>query len=129
MRILFDSHALFWFLHGNSRKLSPRARTAIEDDQSAPVASAVSAWEFANKYRLGKWPDADRVATTFIQVMETEGIEILSVSAEHAQLAGLLPGVHRDPFDRMLAAQSKLEDMPLVTADPAFKAFGTKVIW
>jgi PIN domain nuclease of toxin-antitoxin system len=129
MRILFDSHALFWFLQGYARNLSHRARRTIENVESIPIASAVSAWEFSNKSRLGKWPDAERVATTFIQVMRAEGIEILPVSAEHAQLAGLLPGTHRDPFDRMLAAQSQIEDMPLVTADPVFKAFGTKVIW
>ncbi len=129
MRILFDSHALFWFLQGDARSLSRGARTAIEDAESIVIASAVSAWEFANKYRLGKWPDAARVATTFIQVMKEESIGILPVSAEHAQLAGLLPGSHRDPFDRMLAAQSRIEGMPLVTADPVFKAFGTKVIW
>jgi PIN domain nuclease of toxin-antitoxin system len=129
MRILFDSHALFWFLQGDARSLSHGARTAIEDGESIVIASAVSAWEFANKYRVGKWQDAAHVATTFIQVMREEGIEILPVSAEHAQLAGLLPGSHRDPFDRMLAAQSQIEGMPLVTADPVFRSFGTKVIW
>jgi PIN domain nuclease of toxin-antitoxin system len=128
MRILFDSHALFWFLHGDSR-LSSRARSLVEADDTIGVASAVSAWEFANKFRLGKWPEIGAVADTFVQTMEVQGIEILPVSAEHARLAGLIPGDHRDPFDRMLAAQSEIEEMPLVTADPAFKAFGTKVVW
>jgi PIN domain nuclease of toxin-antitoxin system len=128
MRILFDSHALFWFLHGDSR-LSSRARSLIDADGTINVASAVSAWEFANKFRLGKWPEIGAVADTFVQTMEAQGIEILPVSAEHARLAGLMPGDHRDPFDRMLAAQSELEDMPLVTADPAFRALGTKVVW
>jgi len=128
MRILFDSHALFWFLHGD-RRLSTRARAAIEAADTVNVASAVSAWEFANKFRLGKWPEADRVANTFIETMQVQGVEILSVGAEHAQLAGLMAGAHRDPFDRMLAAQSQIEQMPLVTADPVFKTFGTKTIW
>jgi PIN domain nuclease of toxin-antitoxin system len=128
MRLLFDSHALFWFLHGD-KDISLRARSAIEDPEAIGVASAVSAWEFANKFRLGKWPEANRVANSFVQTMNAQGIEILAVSAEHARLAGLMTGAHRDPFDRMLAAQSQIEQMPLVTADPAFKAFGTKVIW
>jgi PIN domain nuclease of toxin-antitoxin system len=128
MRILFDSHALFWFLHGDSR-LSSRARSLVEADDTIGVASAVSAWEFANKFRLGKWPEIGAVADTFVQTMEAQGIEILPVSAEHARLAGLMPGEHRDPFDRMLAAQSEIGDMPLLTADPAFRAFGTKVVW
>jgi PIN domain nuclease of toxin-antitoxin system len=128
MRILFDSHALFWFLHGD-KHLSSQARSAIEAPDTISVASAVSAWEFANKFRLGKWPEAGRVANSFIETMAAQGIEILSMSAEHARAAGLMAGAHRDPFDRMLAAQSEIEQMPLVTADPAFRAFGTKTIW
>jgi PIN domain nuclease of toxin-antitoxin system len=128
MRILFDSHTLFWFLHGD-KHLSSRARSTIEAPDAICVASAVSAWEFANKFRLGKWPEAGRVANSFIETMAIQGIEILSVSAEHARAAGLLVGAHRDPFDRMLAAQSEIEQMPLITADAAFRAFGTKTIW
>jgi PIN domain nuclease of toxin-antitoxin system len=126
--LLFDSHALFWFLHGD-RQLSVRARAAIEAPDTVNVASAVSAWEFANKFRLGKWPEIGIVANSFVETMHAQGIEILAVTAEHAQLAGLLAGDHRDPFDRMLAAQSQIEAMPLITADPVFKAFGTKVVW
>jgi PIN domain nuclease of toxin-antitoxin system len=93
------------------------------------VASAVSAWEFANKVRIGKWPEVRRFAERFIEFVTAERFELLSITPEHAQLAGSMPGAHRDPFDRMLAAQSRIEGMPLVTADLVFKAFGTKVIW
>lgn len=128
MKFLFDTHALFWFLDGNP-KLSPRAREAIAAQDAVLVASAVSAWEIANKVRIGKWPEVRRFGERFTEHAQEQQIELLSVSAEHARLAGLMPGEHRDPFDRMLAAQSQLEDMPLVTADPAFRAFGTKVVW
>jgi PIN domain nuclease of toxin-antitoxin system len=112
-----------------SPRLSPHARRAASEEDVVLVASAVSAWEFANKARIGKWPDVRRFAENFIDLVTAERFELLSITPEHAQLAGLLPGAHRDPFDRMLAAQSQIEGMPLVTADPVFKAFGTKVIW
>ena len=128
MKILFDSHALFWFLYGD-RRFSKRARTVIEADETISVASAVSVWEFANKFRLGKWPEANHIANFFLETMAEQGMEVLPISAPHAQRAGLIEGAHRDPFDRMLAAQSQIEQMPLVTADPAFKAFGIRTIW
>lgn len=128
MRILFDSHSLFWFLDGSPRLSSGARRAAVEKDVVL-VASAVSAWEFANKVRIGKWPEVRRFAEDFVGLVTAERFELLSITPEHAGLAGLIQGIHRDPFDRMLAAQSQIEDIPLVTADPVFKAFGTKVIW
>ena len=128
MRILFDSHSLFWFLDGSPR-LSPAARRAAGEEDVVLVASAVSAWEFANKVRIGKWPEVRTFAEDFVGLMKAERFELLAITPEHAQLAGLMPSPHRDPFDRMLAAQSRIEDMPLVTGDPVFNAFGTKVIW
>ncbi|HSC19290.1 MAG TPA: type II toxin-antitoxin system VapC family toxin [Rhizomicrobium sp.] len=128
MTILFDSHALIWFL-GDNPRLSRNARNALLDPAAVLTVSAVSAWEFANKVRLGKWPAIAHFAERFVEIIEGLGYRILPISAEHAQLAGLMPGIHRDPFDRMLAAQSQIEGMPLVSADPAFKTLGTKVIW
>jgi PIN domain nuclease of toxin-antitoxin system len=128
MRILFDSHALVWFLAGDAR-FSPRARAAIEQDESTLCVSAVSAWEIANKVRLGKWPEAATLIETLSQILEWNTFEPVAVTIDHAQLAGSMPGRHRDPFDRMLAAQSQIENVPLVTADPAFRAFGTRVLW
>jgi PIN domain nuclease of toxin-antitoxin system len=128
MRILFDSHALFWFVNG-SRKFSARARAIVETPDAVPIASAVCAWELANKVRIGKWPEAARFADEFVDIMRGDGFELLAITPEHARLAGFLPGTHRDPFDRMLAAQAQSEGLPLITADPVFKAFGTRVIW
>ncbi len=128
MRLLFDSHALFWFLKGDL-KFSRRVRALADAADTILVASAVCAWEFATKVRVGKWPEAAEIADMFVDIVRTDGFELLPISAEHARLAGFLPGAHRDPFDRMLAAQAQIEQIPLVTADPAFKAFGTWVIW
>jgi len=128
MRILFDSHALVWFLAGDLR-FSRRARTAMEEPDAILVVSAVSAWEIANKVRLGKWPEADMLAQSLKAAMDEFTLEPLSITLEHAHLAGSMRGSHRDPFDRMLAAQAQIENIPLVTADPVFRAFGTRVLW
>jgi PIN domain nuclease of toxin-antitoxin system len=128
MRILFDSHALFWFVEGD-RKFSSRARAIVETPDAVLIASAVCAWELANKVRIGKWSEAAQFADGFVDAMRADGFELLPITPEHARVAGFLPGTHRDPFDRMLAAQAQIEGVPLVTADPVFKEFGTRVIW
>ncbi|HEY1962358.1 MAG TPA: type II toxin-antitoxin system VapC family toxin, partial [Rhizomicrobium sp.] len=110
-------------------RLSQAARTAIADGDNEVYISAVVAWELATKVRIGKWADARELAENFDVAIGRNNFQPLAISTIHARTAGFLSGRHRDPFDRMLAAQSRIEDMPLVTADPVFKAFGTKVIW
>ena len=127
MTILLDSHAFFWWLTDDP-KLSRNAADLIRDDSDVHV-SAVVAWEIANKVRTGKWQDAKPLLDRFFDIVREEGYLPLPITLEHAHLAGSLPGAHRDPFDRMLAAQAQIENMPLVTADPVFRAFGTRVLW
>jgi PIN domain nuclease of toxin-antitoxin system len=127
MTILLDSHAFFWWVTDNE-KLSALAKQTIQDEQQVYV-SAVVAWEIATKARLGKWPDAELIVSGFFDLLAHYGFSSLSVSLEHGHLAGSLPGAHRDPFDRMLAAQAQIENVPLVTGDPVFRAFGTRVLW
>jgi PIN domain nuclease of toxin-antitoxin system len=127
-RILLDSHALFWFIDGNSR-LSQAARNAIAATESVVCVSAVTAWEIASKFRLGKWPAAQALANDLAGIISAHGLEPLALSLEHARHAGVLHSPHRDPFDRMLAAQAEIEDMPLVTADPAFRHFNVRILW
>ncbi len=127
-KILLDSHTLFWFIDGNSR-LSDAARGAIEAIDCIVCVSAVTAWEIASKFRLGKWPRAQALANDLPGIMSTHGFEPLSLSLEHARHAGVLRSPHRDPFDRMLAAQAEIEDIPLVTADPAFRQFNVRTLW
>jgi PIN domain nuclease of toxin-antitoxin system len=79
--------------------------------------------------RSGKWPEAAILAQDIQTALREESFEPLPVTLEHARLAGFLPGPHRDPFDRMLAAQAQIEAVPLITADPAFRGFGTRVLW
>jgi PIN domain nuclease of toxin-antitoxin system len=89
----------------------------------------VVAWEIASKVRTGKWPEAKPLADRFLEVVADDGFVPLPITLDHAILAGFLPAPHRDPFDRMLAAQAQIEDLSLVTADPVFRGFGTRVLW
>ena len=128
MRILLDTHALLWWLDGD-RRLSQRARRLIDSDQTAVLVSAASAWEICTKFRLGKLPGAAAVAADLMGCLDSQGFAPLSITVDHAQRAGSLPGPHRDPFDRVLIAQAQAEDLPLVTIDPVFGLYGVKVIW
>ena len=77
----------------------------------------------------GKWPEAAELVADIAAALDSEGFEPLPITLEHARVAGLLPARHRDPFDRMLAAQAQIENVPLVTVDPVFSALGVRVLW
>ncbi len=128
MAILLDTHALLWWMIGDPR-LSPRARAAVGAENSDVYVSAASAWELAMKVRLGKLPQAAALTHRLLETLAEQDFKRLAIRLEHGRLGGLLPGEHRDPFDRILAAQALLEDMTLVTMDPAFAAFGVKILW
>lgn len=128
MKFLLDTHTLLWWLV-NSPKLSAKAHQAIANPENEIFVSSVSAWEISTKYRLGKLKGMEDVAGhLFFYVQKTE-FSILEISFEHAQTAGSLPGPHRDPFDRMLIAQSKLENIPLITSDSIFEEYHASVVW
>ena len=126
MRILFDSHSLVWFLTGD-RRFPSHLRESVGEGEK--FISAVCVWEIATKVARGKWPEADRIAAMLDEVLEIGAYTPLPISLKHAQVAGYFASRHRDPFDRMLAAQAQVEAMPLITADPVFGDFGVQVIW
>jgi PIN domain nuclease of toxin-antitoxin system len=122
VRFLLDTHALLWAL-AEPRRLSPRAASLIRSPTNEVVVSAASAWEIATKFRLGKLPGAAPIVAGFAAHLSTLRAEELPVRSTHALPAGSFILDHRDPFDRMLAAQAMLEGIPLLTDDPAFSAF------
>ena len=128
MKVLLDTHALLWWLDGD-RRLSKLARRIIGNEENAVLVSAASAWEICTKFRLGKLPGAAEVAADVKGCLDSQGFVPLPISVAHAQRAGNLPGPHRDPFDRMLIAQSQAEDLSIITIDPVFERYDTKVIW
>lgn len=128
MRLLLDTHAFLWWVTADD-KLSAKARRAIADMGNEIFVSAASAWEIATQNRLGRQGDAGAAVPRFAELVAAEGFSPLAVDHRHALLAGGYDLSHRDPFDRMLAAQSEIERLPLVTLDPAFALFGTRTVW
>ena len=128
MRCLLDTHTLLWWVFDDP-KLSTPARETIAEPEHDILVSAASAWEIATKYRIGKLPEAGDIVQRLPAYIRRARFTTLDISVEHALLAGNLPGPHRDPFDRMLMAQARLLNMPLVTTDPVFRDYGIQVIW
>jgi PIN domain nuclease of toxin-antitoxin system len=128
MRLLLDTHALLWWMTEDPQ-LSEPARLAMLDVQNEVWVSAVSAWEIATKQRLGKLPDVPAVQQWFHELVAADGFQLLPITAAHALRAGAYDSAHRDPFDRMLAAQSELENLDLVSCDAALPSFGCRVFW
>ena len=99
------------------------------DPDEDVFVSAASAWEIATKVRLGKLRPPDALLQNFLQAVGDLGFLGLPISLRHGYDAGMLPGAHRDPFDRMLAAQARAEDLVLASADPAFRTLGVSTFW
>jgi len=128
VKLLLDTHALLWWFTDDP-KLSLVARNAIADEANVILVSAASAWEIATKYRLGKLQQASEALSRFDELIAADGFTDLPITHLHALRAGAFDLDHRDPFDRMLAAQSEIERAPLVTLDPAFAVFGIRTYW
>lgn len=128
MRYLLDTHALLWWLMADPR-LSRSAKDIIDNPAVARHVSAVSAFEIANKVRIGKLDEARPAVEAFDIILAEAQFNRLDITHSHALLAGRLQSPHRDPFDRFLAAQATLERLTLLTSDKAFSGFGIATIW
>lgn len=128
MRLLLDSHVLIWWLAGDEA-LSPDAREAIGNPDNEVFVSAASACEIATKHRLGRMPQASFLAADAAAIIAEQGFSELPVSIRHGQVAGSLPALHPDPFDRMLAAQALVGDLAIVSNETAFDAYGVTRLW
>lgn len=122
MRLLLDTHALLWWVL-DADALSKKARKAISDFDNEVFVSAASAWEIAIKFRIGRLPEADSFVHSLHENVRKLGFAELPISVEHAQRAGMLPGDHKDPFDRMLIAQAHAENLVLVSNEKLFDSY------
>ena len=123
-----DTHAFLWWLDGD-RKLPGKARQLIGEETNEILVSAASAWEISTKARIGKLPGAVEVAADIAGAVTSQGFVALPVSIAHAQAAGTLPGPLRDPFDRMLIAQARLENVRLISNEAVFDTYRVRRDW
>jgi len=128
MRYLLDTHTLIWAAFEEER-ISVHVRELIGSPEHELMVSAASAWEITTKFRRGRIPHAQFLAEHFVESVTSSGYHLLAISVEHALLAGSMPGSHKDPFDRMLAAQAIHEDVPLLSNDAQLDAFGVRREW
>lgn len=128
MKLLLDTHTLLWFIAGDS-SLSASARITIEDVENEKFVSIVSIWEAAIKVSIGKMTLTAPFDALFPHQLQINGFELLSVEVAHASLVTTLPFHHRDPFDRLLIAQTMVENMTLVSVDDIFDDYGADRLW
>ena len=129
VKYLLDTHTFLWAARDNE-KLSNNALTIIEDINIPLYVSAVSAYEIINKHRIGKLPEYSYVAENYFDILDKLGVHELPISTRHAHFAGKFEWTHRDPFDRLLAAQACIDNLTLITNDPAFQELSwIKILW
>ena len=125
VKLLLDTHAVLWWLSDDPH-LGSSARAAIADAGNDLFVSAVAGYEIAYKQQRGRLAP---LPGSLPDRLHREGMEVLPISMEHALAAAVLPGPHRDPWDRILMAQALAERCRMVTADPVFASYGVSVIW
>lgn len=128
MRVLLDTHTLLWWVQ-NDPQLSRTARAILASFGTEVYVSAASAWEISTKVRIGKLPGAEAFAADFRARLQSLSFRELPITVEHGQRAGLLPGPHKDPFDRMLIAQAQAENIPVISNEKIFDVYLVRRIW
>lgn len=126
MLYLMDTHVLIWFLH-NDKQLSKKALDIIETNDV--IVSVASLWEISIKTSLGKLTLAEPFNDFFPKQLIINGIDILSITISHLNKVNTLKFVHRDPFDRLIIAQSLVENIPLISKGTKFHDYGVNLIW
>ncbi|MBR8829718.1 MAG: hypothetical protein N5P05_001330 [Chroococcopsis gigantea SAG 12.99] len=128
MKLLLDTHTFLWFIQGNLN-LSVVGRNLIEDERNQRFLSVASLWEMCIKVSIGKL----ELGMTFTELIENQirgnAIELLEIQAEHLDELATLPFHHKDPFDRLIIAQSLGEQIPVVTGDRAFEYYPITILW
>jgi PIN domain nuclease of toxin-antitoxin system len=128
MRLLLDTHAFLWFVL-NDPAISPKARDLMADPDNDLYLSPASHWEIAIKVSIGKYQIPGSFESWISQQLQINEIVILPILIGHTAAVITLPFHHKDPFDRLLIAQSSTENMPIVSADRAFDAYGVSRLW
>jgi PIN domain nuclease of toxin-antitoxin system len=128
VRILLDTHVFLWWNEA-SPELSKRAYALLSDPRNTLLLSVVSAWELVLKMQTGKLKLPEPASVYVPTRIAHYGIESLEVTLQHVLRCDSLPLYHRDPFDRLLIAQSLVEEVPILTADPLIRKYSVEVLW
>jgi PIN domain nuclease of toxin-antitoxin system len=128
LKLLLDTHSFLWFIDGSPR-LSATARQLIEDPANERLVSIASLWEMAIKASIGRLSFAQPFATLMTDQLRRNSMQVLDITLAHTGHVAALPFHHRDPFDRMLIAQSLVETIAIVSVDSAFDAYGVTRLW
>ena len=128
MKLLLDTHAFLWFIAGSSN-LSDVARENIEALENERYVSVASAWEIAIKMSLGKLKTSAGFEEIIPAQLDLNAMNLLPISPRHLALVASLPFHHRDPFDRLILAQSLVENIPVISVDSSFDSYGIQRIW
>lgn len=128
MKVLLDTHALLWFLL-HDRRLGRDAAAIVMDLHNDVLVSPASYWEIAIKVGLGKYTLKEEFATFMEREIKSNLLTILPITVRHAAAVATMPLHHRDPFDRLLAAQATVEQIPILSADTALDKYGVTRIW
>jgi PIN domain nuclease of toxin-antitoxin system len=128
MTLLLDTHVLLWLLKDDPL-LSVKARTAVEEPTNRKLVSVATCWEIAIKAGLGKLKLTEPVAALLTRELPRNNLDLLGISLRHATDVERLPQHHKDPFDRLLAAQALAEGVTLVSADAVFDRYGVPRLW
>jgi PIN domain nuclease of toxin-antitoxin system len=128
VRALLDAHAVLWW-GADEARLSPIARSVITDGSNDLFVSAASIWELAIKHHKGDLDLPDEIGAFVDERLRRNRWLSLPIEQRHVLRAASLPSIHRDPFDRMLIAQSQIEGLPIVTVDPVIGRYDVETIW
>jgi len=120
--LLLDTHVLLWWLAGSDRLLKTAAER-ISDPGHAVFVSAASVWEIGIKISIGRL----EAPGNLLEVLEKSEFQLLDITARHAMAASELPKVHHDPFDRMLIAQARVEDLLLMSSDQQLRGYDVRL--
>ena len=128
MKYLLDTHAFLWFISEDSR-LSSKAKSIIKTRNNEVYFSAASVLEMSIKIRLGRLTIEDDLEPFIVKQLAENSFHALSVTIFHSIYTSKLPEIHKDPFDRMIIAQSQVEDMYLISKDKNIKKYKVPVVW
>ena len=128
MKVLLDTCTIIWATLSPS-SLSRQARETIADESNMVLVSAASAWEIVTKVRAGRLPGVEKLERDYLDVMEDAGYTQLAIDTGSALRAGRLVAEHRDPFDRMIAAQALALDFVVLSPDSQLDQFGVRRMW